>query len=228
MILTTEHEFTLPRGYLDPDSGEVHRQVILRLATGKDDYQASVSPRVAKNPRYKGIEVLSRVVLRVGAIEHVSAELIRTLLAIDYYALIEEYNRLNYGRPPTLRWPEAQAWSVESEPIALAGRYLDESGVERPLTAVMRAARAEDEVLPWGDERVQRHPAFRPYIVLARVLTRLSGTTAINPAVMQELTLADLQTLWREYNHLNFGCDPFPHQSLGESLATPLTSSGGR
>jgi hypothetical protein len=218
----------LPRGFLDSNQ-ILHREVTLRLATGKDDYQASISPRVVKNPHYKGIEVLSYVVLRIGEIEEVTPAVIRQLFALDYYALIEEFNRLNYGQPPSLSLSGTETWDTESETIALKGRYRDGDNVEQPMTARMRAARAEDEVLPWGDERVRQSPAFRPYIVLSRVLTQLTGSKAINPALVQELPLADLERLWKEYHRLNFGEQAvLGNRSLGGSLATPESGSAGK
>ncbi|MCA9070336.1 MAG: hypothetical protein KDA84_15495 [Planctomycetaceae bacterium] len=225
-IIQSEYEFTLPRGYLDEDH-QLHRQVTLRLATGRDDFQASQSPRVAANPRYKGIEMLSRVVLRIGAVEPVHAGVIRGLFAQDYYGLIEEFNRLNYGQQPTVNFPKAEVWDIESDPISLDARFLDDRGQEQQLTARMRAARAEDEILPWGDDRVKENAGFRPYIILSRVLIQLTGLPTINPASLQELPLKDLQTLWKEYNRFNYGNSSFG-EPPGESLATPQTSFAGR
>ena len=45
MSLTTEYEFTLPRGYVDRN-GEVHRTGRMRLATARDELEPLRDPTV--------------------------------------------------------------------------------------------------------------------------------------------------------------------------------------
>lgn len=229
-VVQTEHEFTLPRGFLDETTGDLHRNVVMRLASGRDDFEAGASPRVAKNPRYKGIEILSRVILGIGDVAEISQSIIRNLFAVDYYVLIEEFNRLNYANSKPLMSPQAGAWSTESDVIELSTRITNDLGIDQPVRAQMRAALVDDEILPWGDDRVRENASFRPYIVLSRVLTRLDGCSAINPAVVQQLHLSDLEKLWQIYNELNFGADAESGgpPKVGEFLATPATVFAGR
>ncbi len=37
MAFRTEFSFKLPRGFIDPHSGDVHQQGIMRLATARDE-----------------------------------------------------------------------------------------------------------------------------------------------------------------------------------------------
>ena len=64
-MLHTEHEFTLPIGYLDAD-GTLHRDGVMRLATAADEILPLKDPRVVKNPAYLIVILLSRVVTRLG------------------------------------------------------------------------------------------------------------------------------------------------------------------
>src|SRR5688500_16102252 len=63
--LRTEFDFVLPRGYVD-DSGAVHRNGVMRLATAKDEIVPQRDPRVRENPAYLSVLLLSRVVTRLG------------------------------------------------------------------------------------------------------------------------------------------------------------------
>ncbi len=45
MKLTTQYEFTLPRGYVDRE-GEVHRKGLMRLATARDELEPLRDPTV--------------------------------------------------------------------------------------------------------------------------------------------------------------------------------------
>jgi len=62
-MLQTEHDFTLPMGYLDKD-GNLHRDGVMRLATAADEILPLKDPRVQKNPAYLAVILLSRVVAR--------------------------------------------------------------------------------------------------------------------------------------------------------------------
>ena len=46
MKLTTQYEFTLPRGYVDRE-GEVHRKGLMRLATARDELEPLRDPTSA-------------------------------------------------------------------------------------------------------------------------------------------------------------------------------------
>ena len=70
-MFKTEHEFTLPMGYLDAE-GALHRDGIMRLATAADEIVPLKDPRVQKNQAYLTVILLSRVVTRLGAVDPVT------------------------------------------------------------------------------------------------------------------------------------------------------------
>jgi hypothetical protein len=100
MMFQTEHEFTLPMGYVDRD-GTLHRDGVMRLATAADEILPLKDPRVQKNPAYLTVILLARVVTRLGAIEPVTPNVIEGLFAADLahlQRLYNDVNRLDEGR----------------------------------------------------------------------------------------------------------------------------------
>ena len=61
-MLQTEHEFTLPMGFVDQD-GNLHREGVMRLSTAGDEILPFKDPRVQANEAYLIVILLSRVVL---------------------------------------------------------------------------------------------------------------------------------------------------------------------
>ncbi|MFF2752092.1 hypothetical protein ACFVVA_41975 [Kitasatospora sp. NPDC058048] len=92
--LVTEYAFTLPRGLVD-DSGAVHRDGRMRLATARDELAPLVDQRVRDNPAYLGIVLLSLVVTELGSRTAVRPEDIERLFAEDLAYLQELYQRIN-------------------------------------------------------------------------------------------------------------------------------------
>jgi hypothetical protein len=93
-MFQTEHEFTLPFGYVD-DSGNLHRDGIMRLATAADEILPLRDPRVQANQAYLVVILLSRVVTRLGSVAQVTPKLIEGLYAADLAYLQALYNRIN-------------------------------------------------------------------------------------------------------------------------------------
>jgi hypothetical protein len=93
-MLHTEHEFTLPIGYLDT-SGTLHREGVMRLATAADEILPLKDPRVVKNPAYLIVILLSRVVTRLGAVSPITPKVIEDLYAKDLAYLQDLYNDTN-------------------------------------------------------------------------------------------------------------------------------------
>lgn len=92
--LQTEFPFTLPRGYVDGD-GNLHRQGVMRLATAFDEIAPMKDPRVHANPGYLVVILLSRVITRLGEVEHLNPKLIENLFAADLAYLQDLYRRVN-------------------------------------------------------------------------------------------------------------------------------------
>jgi hypothetical protein len=92
--LRTEFAFELPRGYLD-DSGTVHREGTMRLATARDEILPLRDPRVRENESYLTVILLSRVVTRLGTVSDVNPGVIESLFASDLAFLQDLYRRVN-------------------------------------------------------------------------------------------------------------------------------------
>jgi hypothetical protein len=90
----TEHEFELPRGYVDAD-GNLHRTGLMRLATAADEILPMKDPRVQGLPAYLIVILLARVVTRLGTLPQVHAGVIEGLFAEDLAYLQDLYNRIN-------------------------------------------------------------------------------------------------------------------------------------
>src|SRR5215208_5067308 len=94
MPFQTEVEFRLPRGYMD-DSGMLHQEGVMRLATAADEILPLKDPRVQQNPAYLTIIVLARVIIRLGALRDVNTKVVEGLFASDLNYLQKLYEQLN-------------------------------------------------------------------------------------------------------------------------------------
>lgn len=93
-MFQTEFEFTLPCGYVD-EEGILHREGVMRRATAADEIMPLKDPRVAKNPAYLTVILLSRVVTRLGSLAQVNPRVIENLYASDFAYLQQRYNEWN-------------------------------------------------------------------------------------------------------------------------------------
>lgn len=93
-MLQTEYSFNLPVGYVDPE-GNLHKRGTMRLATAVDEIAPLRDPRVQSNPAYLLIILLSRVVSKLGDLEHINPRVIETLYAADLGYLQDLYGRIN-------------------------------------------------------------------------------------------------------------------------------------
>jgi hypothetical protein len=80
--------------------------------------------------------------------------------------------------------------------------YLDAAGVLH-RDGVMRLATAADEIAATKDPRVQANAAYRPVVLLARVVTRLGSVATISPKVIEGLFAADFACLLELYGRIN-------------------------
>jgi hypothetical protein len=115
--LRTEVDFVLPRGYLDR-AGTLHRDGVMRLATAGDEILPLRDPRVQANPAYLTVILLSRVVIRLGAVDVVNPAVIEGLFTADLDHLQHLYNELNaVGAEPTeVRCPHCDRQFTPAEP----------------------------------------------------------------------------------------------------------------
>ncbi len=94
MAIKTEYEFILPKGYVDKE-GNLHKNGLMRLARAKDRVLPRQDERVAKNPNYFMVIVLSRVVAKLGTVKLVNTAVIENLFAADWRFLVDLYREIN-------------------------------------------------------------------------------------------------------------------------------------
>ena len=94
MVLQTEYEFALPKGYVD-EEGSLHKKGIMRLATAADEILPMKDPRVQRNPAYLTAIVLSRVITKLGDLQDVNPGIIEKLFVGDLAYLQELYQKIN-------------------------------------------------------------------------------------------------------------------------------------
>lgn len=94
MVLQSEYEFTLPKGYAD-DNGNLHKKGVMRLASAADEILPMKDPRVQQNPAYLAVIVLARVITKLGELDNISTSMIEKLYIGDLTYLQELYRRIN-------------------------------------------------------------------------------------------------------------------------------------
>ena len=104
-MLQTEFEFTLPKGYLDTE-GNLHRKGVMRLARAMDEIVPMRDPRVKSNPAYATVLILSRVIVRLGALEEVTPAIVEDFFACDLSYLQKFYRQINELEPEDIEKKE--------------------------------------------------------------------------------------------------------------------------
>lgn len=92
--MTTEFPFRLPIGALDAE-GNVHQDGVMRLATAYDEIAPMKDPRVQSNAGYLVLILLSRVVIRLGELTHITPKVMESLFSADLAYLQDFYRRIN-------------------------------------------------------------------------------------------------------------------------------------
>jgi hypothetical protein len=93
-MFQTEFDFALPCGLLDAE-GTLHRSGMMRRATAADEVLPLSDPRVAKNPAYLVVILLSRVITRIDGVPEITPKVIEGLFATDLAYLQSLYNSVN-------------------------------------------------------------------------------------------------------------------------------------
>jgi hypothetical protein len=84
----------MPRGYVD-DSGTVHRDGVMRLATARDELVPLRDVRVQENPAYLSVVLLGRVITRLGSLASVHDGIVENMFASDLAFLQDFYRQVN-------------------------------------------------------------------------------------------------------------------------------------
>ena len=122
--MRTEFPFELPRGYVD-ESGTVHRDGAMRLATAKDELVPLQDVRVRENPPYLSVVLLSRVITRLGTLPQVHDCVVEGMFASDLAYLQDVYRQINTEGHTLVA--VACPSCAESFEVDLAGSRLGES-----------------------------------------------------------------------------------------------------
>jgi hypothetical protein len=101
MAFRTEYPFALPKGFVD-QAGKVHKTGVMRLATAKDEIVPLQDYRVQGNRAYLVIILLSRVITKLGDVEHIDTEIIENLFSTDLAYLQEFYRKINEEGAPKI------------------------------------------------------------------------------------------------------------------------------
>jgi hypothetical protein len=119
--LKTEFEFTLPRGYVDAE-GNLHRSGVMRLATAMDEIAPLRDLRVRSNEAYLVLVLLSRVIVRLGALTQVTPNMLEGMFAADLAYLQAFYRQINEQGTSviTVTCPDCQA-KIEVDLADLGG-----------------------------------------------------------------------------------------------------------
>jgi hypothetical protein len=99
MAFQTEYPFTLPRGFVD-QTGTLHKNGVMRLATAKDEIAPLQDYRVQGNRAYLVIVLLSRVITKLGDVKFIDTDIIENLFSTDLAYLQEFYRRINEEGAP--------------------------------------------------------------------------------------------------------------------------------
>ena len=94
MSLQTEFDFVLPKGFVD-DSGNVHREGSMRMATALDEIAPLRDPRVRNNEAYLVIILLSQVITRLGTLTKITPVMVEKFFAADIVYLQDLYRQIN-------------------------------------------------------------------------------------------------------------------------------------
>ena len=93
-MLQTEYEFTLPCGVVD-ETGTLRRDGVMRLSTALDELEAMRDPRVRAHESYLSVVLLSRVLVRLGAVGHPGPDIVERLFSADFAYSQDLFVRLN-------------------------------------------------------------------------------------------------------------------------------------
>lgn len=118
-VSQSEFPFELPQGFRDGD-GALHRSGVMRMSTAYDEIAPLKDARVQSNPGYLVIILLSRVITKLGTLEHIHPKLIENLMSADLMFLQDLYRRINetgHGRL-AVTCPHCQGdFEVETSPL---------------------------------------------------------------------------------------------------------------
>lgn len=120
--MQTEFDFELPLGYIDPD-GNAHKQGTMRLATAMDEIAPLRDPRVQANQAYLVIILLSRVIVKLGALtdSQITTHVIENLFAPDLAYLQAFYRQIHEEGTTLIKVKSSSGEEIEIDLTSLGG-----------------------------------------------------------------------------------------------------------
>lgn len=160
--LRTEFDFVLPKGLVD-ESGAVHREGTMRLATARDELEPLSDPKVkdADDP-YLTIIVIARVVTGLGTRTRLSPKDVEGLFAADLAYLQDFYSIINFGSDEEIA---ALTAAVDG---ARGARSYAPDAADVPATAPVAAAPAASAPAPTAADDEPAKPARRASAATAK------------------------------------------------------------
>ena len=102
MEMQTVYPFRLPKGYID-EEGNLHREGRMRLATAGDELSALRDPKVKADESYLNTIILSKVIVELGTLTHITPETIEGLFIADMEFLQNMYDTINRADKPQIQ-----------------------------------------------------------------------------------------------------------------------------
>lgn len=131
-----QREVTLPIGYLDEESGMLHRQVTLRKMTGKEEALLA-EPALRSNGGRLISALLANCVTHIEAMAQIEPEVMRRMFSGDRNFLLLELRRLTFGddMEASYRCPHCQGVTTLLEDLSnIPVRVVEDEGI--PVIAV--------------------------------------------------------------------------------------------
>lgn len=94
MVIQTEFEFVLPKGFVD-ENGNLHRKGIMRLSTAADEILPLKDPRVQQQNYNRQISRVSRVITKLDDIARITPEIVEKMFSSDLANIQFLYNKIN-------------------------------------------------------------------------------------------------------------------------------------
>jgi hypothetical protein len=203
-----QHEVSLPVGYLDPDTGTLHRQATLRKMTGREE-ALMADPKLRNNGGKLITALLANCVTSLEGVDSIDGEVIRHLFSADRNFLLLELRRLTFGdeMEANYRCPSCSGITTLWEDLSDIEVRTIEDGQVPEVTVTLKdgyaAAKGQWEHtfvfgLPTGEDeeasasRRDNNPSRQRDALLARCLKEVGDLEPKKIRAMGARILADL------------------------------------
>ncbi|MFZ4700041.1 MAG: hypothetical protein ACOYMG_08300 [Candidatus Methylumidiphilus sp.] len=205
-------EVTLPVGYLDEESGQLHRLIALRKMTGREEALLS-DPSLRSNGGKLITALLGNCVIGIEGVKPVDASIIRQLSSADRNFLLLELRRLTFGdeMEAQYRCPKCQGVTAVLEDLSsLDVRELETGALPETRVTLKDGYQDPDGnwqfeflfVLPTGEDeevaagRRDKNAARQRDVLLARCLRQVGDLDpkrirALGSRILSDLSMAD-------------------------------------